>query len=159
MIAGGKIDFATRHTRDGHNRGSLAFFQPGHGGINQPDRTHHVDIEGLLPRRFIVADGQCAHIGHHDIQTAKIGSRLVDPGRQRGRVADVEHRAEGTHAQRREILGRLGHLVGIARTERHVGAFCRKGLHDCPTDALGAAGDQRLLAFESEIHGPAPYLR
>ena len=40
-----------------------------------------------------------------------------------------------------------------ARTDRDVGTFGGEQQRGAATDALARAGDDRLLAFESEIHG------
>ena len=49
-------------------------------------------------------------------------------------------------------------VVGAAGADGHRGPFGEQGLGDGATDALRRAGDQRLLAGESEIHTFAPEL-
>src|SRR5439155_24876122 len=51
--------------------------------------------------------------------------------------------------------GRLDGGFGTG-TEGDVGAFGGEGLNDRPTDASGAAGDDRPLALQLEIHPSLP---
>src|SRR5438045_9246020 len=51
-----------------------------------------------------------------------------------------------------DLAGRLLQHCLVARGDDDVGALRRKGMGHGATDTLGAAGDQDLFAFETEIH-------
>ena len=52
-----------------------------------------------------------------------------------------------------DLAGRLLQHGLVARGDHDAGAFCRESMGDGEADALRAAGDQDLLALETEIHG------
>ena len=64
--------------------------------------------------------------------------------------ADADHLAPGL---RRQFGGRGGERLRVARQQRHVGAFLRQHARDGLADAAAAAGDERALALEFEVHG------
>jgi hypothetical protein len=71
----------------------------------------------------------------------------------------VEGGAKHLAAMRGERGGGFRHLVGVARTERHVGAFGGEQLHRGTADAAAATGEDHLLPLQSQVHGLFPCLR
>src|ERR1041385_333389 len=95
-----------------------------------------------------------AGIAHHDIDAAERLDGIVDQRGDVGRLADVGNKALRLGGfERRD---RLVELLALAPANRDAAAFRRETLRDGETDAAGAAGDQRDLTGESEIHAPYP---
>jgi hypothetical protein len=53
-------------------------------------------------------------------------------------------------------LHNRGYLFGVPRTQGDICAFGREQLAGRPTYALGASGDQNILAFQSQVHRRLP---
>ena len=64
----------------------------------------------------------------------------------------VDHVAERPDAMPADVGDGLGHLVGVAGTESDVAAFRCQLVDDGATDAARAAGDQRLLSLQMQVH-------
>ncbi|GCC48461.1 hypothetical protein chiPu_0032600, partial [Chiloscyllium punctatum] len=105
-----------------------------------------------LPAFLVLSDRQRADIGDHDIDTAEPGRHVGDPGFQCGPVRDVDGRTERRNALGLDRGDRGIDVSLIARADADIGALGRECVSDCPTDALGAAGDENLCSLESQIH-------
>ena len=63
---------------------------------------------------------------------------------------DGDHVATGLH---RELRHRVQQRLLVTCQQRDIGAFEQQRAGDGLADALAAAGDERALALELEIHG------
>ena len=80
---------------------------------------------------------------------ARLGHGALDLGV----VAGVGDDGDDPAAEGRAQLGRgRGEALAVAREEGDVGAFARQGAGHRLADAAAAAGDERALALELEIH-------
>ena len=108
---------------------------------------HHVDTERFLPGLRRIADRERADVADDGVDTAEFGGGAIDPALQRRGIGDIDTLAPGFDAFRRQAFYHLGNLVGVACTDRNVGALGREQFGDRKSDALAAARHQRILAF------------
>ena len=79
---------------------------------------------------------------------------LRHPGAQRLCVGHIDPAAPALHPLAGERRDGLVHRRLVARAQRHIAPFGRQLLGDGAADAARAAGDDRVLALEIEIHIP-----
>ncbi len=114
-----------------------------------------MSISRLRRHELVVhALGQRADIGDEDVEAAERLGGLVDPGAQRLCVGHIYPPAPALHAQIRERRHNLVHYGLMASAQRDIAALGRQQLGDGATDPARAAGDDRILALEIEIHIP-----
>ena len=114
-----------------------------------------VDLELVDERLVGAVHVERADVGDRDVDAAEILRARLDPADQCRAIGDVERPAERLDALALQRLHGARHAVGVARADRDVAALGGKRVGDRPPDALAAAGDDRPLASEPEIH-PMP---
>ena len=125
--------------------------------LDPGDGAHDVDLEAAPPGFLVHALGERADIGDEDVEAAERLGGLRHPGAQRLGVGHVDHAAPALHPLAGERRDGLVHRGFVARAQRHIASLGRQLLGDGAADAARAAGDDRVLALEIEIHTSAPF--
>ena len=129
-------------------------------GQRRIDRAHgvqKVDLE-LAPERLVGAvHVERADVGDRNVDAAELVSARLDPADQRVAIGDVEGAAERLDAPALQRLHGARDAVLVASADGDVAALGGERVGDGPADALAAAGDDRLLASEPEIHLLPPF--
>ena len=123
------------------------------GGVEGVDRGEHVELEVLFPGVDVIALGHRAGIRDEDVEAAEFVRGRSDPVLEGGAVGDVHARAGGFDAESFQFGHGGGNLVCIARADPEIRAFFRERVRDRTANAARAAEDERVLAFDVEIHG------
>ena len=119
-------------------------------------RVHEVDAEGLFEVLDIGAGGKRAGIGNNAVK-AHAGLRgVMNEGRKFLSVRHIERAALGMNALGPQLLQRLGNTASIARADRDSSALIGKRESNGAANSPRAAGYEKMLACEFEVHGPAP---
>lgn len=123
----------------------------------QPDGRHHMQVPIALPllvRGFhdgLV--GARAGIVDQDVGATEGGVGFVDQFLRAFHRADVAGNPERAYAEMRGDAARLGgDAFALARRQDDMAAFRRQSFGNGEADADAAAGDDRDLALQSEIH-------
>ncbi len=127
------------------------------GRLDPGDGAHDVDLQAAPPGIVVHALRQRADIGDEDIETAERRRSLDHPGAQRLGVGNIRDTAPALHPFAGESRHRFAHRRLVAGADRHVAALVRQQFGDGAADAARAAGDDRVLALEVEVHTPAPF--
>ena len=143
--------------RGNEDRGSIArfltrFLEEGERRVEGVDRPKHIDLETGPPALLVIALRERARIGDDDVETAKFLRRVGNPLLQAFAVGDVGDAAGRLHAEPGERRDGLVHLIPVARADGDIDALPRQRFRDGAADAARAAGDDCLLALETEIH-------
>ena len=146
----GDLDGAGRSDHD--DRAGRRLLEERDRRLDPGDGAHDVDLQAAPPGIVVHALRQRADIGDEDVETAERVGCLGDPPAQPVNVGDIDPAAPGFDAVVRQPRHSLVHCGLMASAQRDVAALGRQQLGDGTPDAARAAGDDRVLAFEIEIH-------
>ena len=118
--------------------------------------VHQVDLEGRAESVGRDAISKGAGIGDQNIDAAQLPRACLDPAGQGLAVADVDGLAERAPAALRQGRGFCRHRLGVAGTDRDVASLGDEPAGDRVADAARAAGHERLLAGQMQIHCHPP---
>ncbi len=143
---------------DGRSRTDLQYrsatdsTEVGQRGVNEGNGRGNVDVEAGPPafnRRGNSAFGRGR--GNHDIDAPKSLRNGIYPGRDGGRVTDIERVAEND-TMLAEHFDRGRHAVWVASAQRDAHAFVEEPLSDGVPDSAAGAGDHGHLVGQCEVH-------
>ena len=98
-------------------------------------------------RERVGAGGRAAGVRDVDVDRPERRLDVGDHARHGIEIGGVEHDPVPA-----DPVGGFAHAVGIARGDRHARALGGEPGRDPEADSLRAAGDERHLALESEVH-------
>ena len=150
--AGRTVDLRHRGAADGDDRAGWRTFEQRQRGLDPEYGRHHVDLEPAPPGGFVHALSECADIRDKDVEAAERVAGFRDPAPQRREIGDIERAARRLDAGAFELRDGPIHRLASARADRDVGTFRGEQPGDSATNPAGAAGDDRLLPLQSEIH-------
>src|SRR5438105_569403 len=119
--------------------------------------AHEFQLQALLPRFLIEClddtAGRRAGVVHQDIDAPEMLVRALDEVARIGFLGEVrrdrEHLAAALLAN---LFRRRVERLLAPRAHRDVAAFARQSARDALADSFAAAGDERDLALELQVH-------